>query len=70
MDYKFDIYEKQTNTKSEQYRGVGNYTSLSKTKAIEKATEFLKTHESDKYYAIIYGFDWQRGNRIVGKIEI
>ena len=70
MDYRFKIYEKTTNTESEKYKSVGYYTSLSKQKAIEYAVDWLKKHDINTYYAILYSFDWSRGNRAVGKIDL
>lgn len=70
MDYRFKIYEKTTNEISEKYRGVGFYTSLSKQQAIAKAVDWLKNHDINTYFAMIYSFDWSRGNKAVGKIDL
>lgn len=66
MDYGFAIYDNKTNERNDKYRSVGCYTSLSKTKAIEKAKEWLKNHND--CYAMLYSFDWKRGYKFISKI--
>ena len=70
MDYRFKIYEEETKKESEEFKGVGYYTSLSKQKAIEKAIDWLKSHNTKKYFAMIYSFDWKKGNKNVGIIRL
>ncbi len=68
MSYSFRIYNKETNEIEDKYRTVGNYTSTPKQKVIEYARAFLLNHKG--YYAIVYSFDWTRGLKPIGKLDL
>ena len=70
MDYGFRIYEKETNNIADNFRNLGNYTGLSKKKAIDYAIETLNKIGKEKYFAVITAFDWAKGHRNIGAIKL
>lgn len=62
MDYNYEIHAKDGSLIERSF-----FTSLSKAKAIDKARATLA--KGIGAYALITSFDWQRGQRVVGKLN-
>lgn len=62
MDYNYEIHKADGSLVEKS-----NYTSLPKAKAVRLATAALP--RGIGAYALITCFDWQRGERTIGKIN-
>lgn len=62
MDYNYEIHAADGRTIEKS-----NYTSIPKSKAVRYASAALPRGVGA--YALITCFDWQRGERVVGKIN-